>query len=224
MKLYHGASGALRAGLAQKGIQPIGDEIRTVMLTSSYPMYFSQVAADAASSWIVVEISPKLLDTFFLVPDLDLPKDRIKSFLGTDAWQTSLEALGTCLHVGAIAPDAFTRLVDIPIRQNKHFYSVFDATNTLMNYKLLGDRYKWKTRHLFGDPIPPEVLDDPIIGPVVEFPHEGLTISEFEHGKVVRKYKLPPCPGERYGHGYQKKLLAADTKIEAALAAVGKRG
>ena len=226
----------LRKGLRPRGERKLGQwqhsvpsNARSVYLTSAYPMHFAFNAEPPSTTFVIFEIETERLDTFFLLPDEDvleqagrkhdnIPgdmkertlyyRDEIERWLGSDAWQRSLKAMGTCQYLGTIPVEAISRMVEIPRKLNKGLAFSFDASISLLNYAIVGDRYEWKTRHLFGDPLPDHLFDDPMWGAWIEFPHEGLMLSEFEDGRVVRKRKLPPCKGERHGRAFQEKLMA----------------
>lgn len=67
---------------------------------------------------------------------------------GTTGWRLSLRALGTCCHLGRMPPEAITRAVRWPHRPNVRQMLVWDPTITLMNQRIVGDRYRALTRRL----------------------------------------------------------------------------
>ena len=67
----------------------------------------------------------------------------------TTWWEASLKHLGTCSHRGPVPPDAITRAVWWPRKDNGSMVMMWDPTITLMNQRIMGDRYKIMTRKLF---------------------------------------------------------------------------
>lgn len=68
----------------------------------------------------------------------------------TTWWEASLKYLGTCSHHGLIPPDAITGAVSWPHRPNIHVAFVWDPSISLVNQKIMGDRYRVLTRKLMA--------------------------------------------------------------------------
>lgn len=159
---------------------------RCVYLTNSYAPYFAFNAAK--QSCAVIEVETDLLRPGSLYADEDCLEQMMRGRDGVEgtmsqrtlyyrkrqfditgaedkegrvspAYGFSLELLGTCAHRGTILPEAITRAVVWPTKNNAWMQFVWDPTITLLNQKILGNRYKALTAKLFGDPSPVE-LDD----------------------------------------------------------------
>lgn len=144
----------------------------SVYLTRAYGPYFMGAAASNSGSslGVVVEIeSDRIAEN--LVPDEDCLeqanrtsdgirasikkrtryyRSRLPLYAG-GAWAASIAMLGNCCHLGAIPAPAFTRVALIDLTTNSRVLRDFDASITLINYRLLGENYHWMTRRLFGD-------------------------------------------------------------------------
>ena len=161
---------------------------RAVYLTAGYALYFAVNALPAKSlmnrTAVVLEVDTDKLDPLLLLPDEDaveqtsrgwddLPKDwsmlkrtlwyrkNMQGFIGTDAWEKSVKALGTAAYWGTIPAKAITRtaVVDLSIIDPHFVIASLDPTITTMNWKLCGAKYKNLTRFLFGDPLAPDEND-----------------------------------------------------------------
>jgi hypothetical protein len=69
-------------------------------------------------------------------------------------WQVSLFALGTCCYLGDVPPEAITRAVRWPHKPNIWMAFVWDPTISMINQRIMGDRYRALTAMLFGGEIP----------------------------------------------------------------------
>jgi len=72
-------------------------------------------------------------------------------------YKWSLDVLGTCAHMGRIPSSAIVKVA----RWNTKvavLQFVFDPTITLMNYRIMGPRYRYLMAKLMGEPLPE--LDD----------------------------------------------------------------
>ena len=152
-----------------------------VYLTNAYALWFAYVASsESGGDMVVVEIDTALLNPFRFVPDEDFLEQatRTQSGLGlapTDKpmkyrnrwycrhirefsqhWEDSLKHLGNCSYDGDIPTSAITRFAVIPgYRAPGLVMAGIDPSITLMNYKLLGEKYCNWTRWAFGDPLEP---------------------------------------------------------------------
>jgi hypothetical protein len=131
----------------------------------------------------VLEVETDRLNPFCLVPDEDaveqtarghddLPpgwdmhrrtrhyRDRLmRDYANGKAWETSLRAMGTCAHLGAIPPSAITRVafVDI-VAQRGLVWAAIDAVVAVRAFRFAGSIHAALTAHIFGDPLPTDPL------------------------------------------------------------------
>lgn len=152
-----------------------------VYLTQGYSLYFAINAAkgiDGASilaDLAIVEVDTDRVVPENLIPDEDaveqtnrgkdaLPKGwdmekrtrwyRKRMPLYNDGqWQTSIEALGTCSHLGIVPVTALTRIARLDLRQNIALRFACDPTISLMNHQIMGHYYRALTAFIFGDEI-----------------------------------------------------------------------
>lgn len=144
-----------------------------VYLSDCYAPHFAFKAADArGGDCAVIEIETNRLPTpHFLLPDEDcleqsgrgvdgVPgnmrertlhyrREMFRRFAGSDAWELSLEYLGTCCYHGIVPPGAITRVATWPHRPNIKLLLVWDLSVSLENQRVCGDRYRVLTRKLF---------------------------------------------------------------------------
>lgn len=128
----------------------------------------------------VIQIDVSKLDHFKLVPDEDVLEQsgrrydnvkgkmkqrtrwyrtRLKQYRGTEAWLASLEAMGTCGHIGPIPVEAISRVAYWDLRNAPRFtFANMDAMICLANYRFVGDKYKNLTNQLFDIPTINELL------------------------------------------------------------------
>jgi hypothetical protein len=106
-------------------------------------------------------VSPKRLlpdeDAIFAANKQDFPESYHPQLLksirdslhlrNSGEWEKSLNLLGTCAHLGKIAPECIRRIAIIP----KEYFLHWDASITPMNFNLLGSHYQAQTARLFGD-------------------------------------------------------------------------
>jgi len=103
-------------------------------------------------------------------------RSMLKRFQGSDAWELSLEYLGTCAYHGIVPPGAITRIVTWPHKPNIGLMLTWDLSVSLINQKVCGDRYRVLTKKLFdgefSHPPPAEAvvarrwLNDPPLPPI----------------------------------------------------------
>lgn len=145
-----------------------------VYLTNAYALHFAIVAADKGKDdLLVVEVDTALVSIYNMVPDEDFleqtsrkegpaPLDRPMAFRTRwyrkrqlDFWQywpDSVEHLGTAGHYGPIPPRAITRYAIIYRQQiGELIMAGMDPSITLVNYKLLGPKYRNWMRWTFCD-------------------------------------------------------------------------
>ncbi len=152
-----------------------------VYLTDTYPSYFAINAIDTNElgqengvEAAVLQIDVSRLNLRHLVPDEDVLEqagrghDRIegdmirrtrhyrklvKQYKGTDVWTESLQAMGTCAHIGIIPPEAISRVAFFDIRKAASFtWANMDAMICLANYRFCGSKYRNFNNLLFDLP------------------------------------------------------------------------
>lgn len=95
-------------------------------------------------------------------------RSRLEDFIGTTGWQTSLSAMGTCAHLGAIPPEAITRVATFGLRASQPIaWQAMDAMPAVAGFRLAGVKHRELLAHIFGDDKPKPVC---AMGrPLVEF-------------------------------------------------------
>ena len=169
MRLFHGTSTKKLDQILKNGLTPRGRKKSNwkdypsakdrVYLTKAYALFFGSLAAqEDDSEGVVLEVSG--IDIGKLVPDedalaqakfTDLPVlDTMTLKQRTRYWRDnapkytcltndSLRLLGNCAHMGTIPPIEIEKYVTFdPVQVTL----VCDPTITLMNYRLLGDKYE----------------------------------------------------------------------------------
>ena len=156
-----------------------------VYLTSVYAGYFAYQAAKSSKLGIL-EIDTDKLDSELFRPDEDfleqatrngktsnrqlkqlkkrsMPertawfREHLDEF--AEAWQASVEHLGTCSYLGGIPPEAITRASVFDYKKNALIASeLLEPTITIANFKFCANRYHALTRWLMGEDIDPDVL------------------------------------------------------------------
>lgn len=154
---------------------------------------------------VVIEIETDLLEPSRLVPDEDvleqvgrmqkggdgLPshwdmKKRTRHYRGLTLeyaqqgldFEWSMQVMGTGGFMGAVMPEAFTRVAIIDIaKQAELAMTYLDSQVSVQNYRFLGSRYRALTKMIFGDE--PDPVDE--LGSVMGFPTidlEGLEVVQ----------------------------------------------
>jgi hypothetical protein len=150
-----------------------------VYLTDAYPLYFSTQASGKDDRWAIVEVDTDWLDLARMAADEDaveqsgrgrdgLPKGwtmrqrtiHYRKIIRQFSWQDSLAAMGTCGYYGAIGRTAITRVAFVAWKGRGDIVSVaLDPTITILNYQLIGGKYKAFNRWLM-DGIAPVAEDE----------------------------------------------------------------
>lgn len=142
----------------------------SVYLTDAYAPYFSFNAADDDGGMGVVVVDHDYLDEFRLLADEDALEQSSRSgdsvsgkiIKGTMArrtayyrrWATkyadagfdaswSLQVLGTARYAGEIPPEAIVKVIEWTSQEIPHLPFIFDPTITLLNYHIMGGRYRY---------------------------------------------------------------------------------
>jgi len=150
-----------------------------VYLTDAYAAYFAMAASKDDEYWLLLEIETDLLPEDGFAPDEDCleqanraqtahlgdMKARTKFWRGQvkrlrHLWRDSLKGLGTCQYTGTIPPEAITRAVSYDPRSNGVItWRVADPTITIINYQILGAKYRGLTRWFFEDDVQPKDIE-----------------------------------------------------------------
>lgn len=150
-----------------------------VYLTDAYAPYFAAHSADTPNGeqWGIVEVDTDLLDDDAFVPDEDWLEqasrhggvggapdgfDRLSmndrtcwfrdnSHRFSHTWKLSLEGLGNCAHLGEVPSEAITRVsIFNPEHNPTMAFAALDPQISLLNYRLLGNKYRALTRWFAG--------------------------------------------------------------------------
>lgn len=147
---------------------------KCVYLTDTYPLYFAIHAARTHGKPTIVEIDTSKLNPFNLFPDEDVLEQAGRNYdnwthldmvrrtkiyrkemfnYGPDAWRKSLNAMGTCAHLGTIPVKAITKIAIIDNEiQPRLCWTAMDASISLMNFKFCATKYKAITNWIFQYP------------------------------------------------------------------------
>lgn len=154
----------------------ISSHPNSVYLTTAYALYFASRAAKDKDDLVLLEVVPTALPALW-APDEDALEQALRNkdgVPGTVAGRTryyrgllaanrgpftapvvqdSLRALGTCVHMGTVWPNAITRYAVIDRQQvdKSLMWQAIDPTITITNYQLCGSRYRNMVRWVFGD-------------------------------------------------------------------------
>lgn len=175
----------LKHGIKPRGVKKKSNWLgcpshpKAVYLTTAYAGYYAICAINKDDERAaIIEIDETKLDPCKLVPDEDAceqlmrGRDGIKgtmiertayyrenlvNFAGQH--KTSLNALGTCAHLGRIPPKAITRVAIFDPRKVAIASCAFlDPCISVLNYQLVGSKYrglmKWMFDHDLGDDAP----------------------------------------------------------------------
>jgi hypothetical protein len=95
------------------------------------------------------------------------------------AWEASVKGLGTCAHVGCIPPEAITR---VSLFEPKHHpeiaHASLDPLISILNYSIVGAKYRAITRWFFEAVEPQDIFSDPLAN------HPGVPE---EHRRAMRR-------------------------------------
>jgi hypothetical protein len=154
-----------------------------VYLSDAYPIYFAGIAAKDKDDLAVVEVDTTHLAPFALVPDEDYleqatrsgngpaPIDKPMAFrtrwyrqrLGgfSQYWKDSVEGLGNAAYLGTVPTSAITRVATLD--HDTYIKLILDGMDpmiSLLNYRLMGTKYRNYVHWLFGDELEPDPWDD----------------------------------------------------------------
>lgn len=175
------AKRAMIEGIAPRGRRKgnFGHSIESskhhVYLTDAYAAYFAFNATRKESEAAIIEVDTRFLFPLFLNADEDVLEQagrgrdhlnpewdmkkrtrwyRDRLHLRQWDYKTSLEAMGTCAHLGTIAPNAITRIAFIDMKHpNLELLRVMslDPAISIINYQLMQKKYRSINRWIFGD-------------------------------------------------------------------------
>ena len=155
-----------------------------IYLTDAYAIYFAGNAAklDKNERLAVIEIDTEKLNPFWMAPDEDFLEQATRKQAGenlaptnkpmkfrtrwyrkrllnfTPSWQLSLEHMGNCTYHNHIPTSAITRIAFIePDAYARMIWMAgLDPMITIMNYRIMGLKYRNSIKQLFHDPITEE--------------------------------------------------------------------
>jgi len=221
VKLYHGTDDTKLNSILKHGLLPRSrkkgnwkdapSRSDCVYLTNAYAPYFINTStAKKDGMGLILEVDTNKLNERKLLPDEDAIeqtgrrndgvegdcfkraryfRDRLHNY-DDGQWEQSLDVLGTCAYKGKIPNYAITRIALIPYL----YFLWWDASITLMNYRLLGGKYRNQTARLFGDR-PPD-LSDPFGLNEWRVPMSGHTVWDVVDGGVFNGRQIQH-PDER---------------------------
>lgn len=175
-----------------------------VYLTTAYAPYFAMAACENGESWGIVEVDTTDLETARFQPDEDFIEQasrgnelipvsgivertawvryRLDNF--AHHWRDSIEGLGNCAYAGEVPGIAVTRVAIFDPSSNQMVTTVAkDPTITLLNYAIMGGKYRALSRWFMGEDITPNDIGESITG--------ALGLSSDQESAARRN--LPPA-------------------------------
>jgi hypothetical protein len=178
--------------ILREGIRPRGDDPgnwkhtvtsnpRCVYLTTTYPLYFAQMAGEGYGDVAIFEVDGARLQRNRLLPDEDFLQDATKDDpkwqarfeiwgvkgmkarvmwfrreiyarnLGKGLALQSLERMGTCCHDGNVSRETLTRIALIPKDVSIALIAYYDPLVCIMNYHTVGWLHQRGVALMFGD-------------------------------------------------------------------------
>lgn len=156
-----------------------------VYMSNAYAPYFAVQACEKKAFPAVLEIDVHKLNPFCLCPDEDFLEQAFgkREFPDWDMtqrtryyrenleifapnWELSLEHMGNCSYLGTIPSKAITR---IAILDHKHketcllLATCLDPTISIINYHIVGKKYRGITKWIFGDDLGEDAQDAPVM-------------------------------------------------------------
>lgn len=211
MLLYHGTTETVARLALKEGLKPRGrrkgnwescpSHPQAVYLTNAYAGYYAICAIKPGERGAVIEIDETQLDPCKLAPDEDACeqlmrgrdgikgtmiertnyyRENLKQFRGQH--KTSLRAMGTCAHLGKIPASAITRVAIFDPRKISITSCFFlDPCISILNYRLVGNKYrgltKWLFGHDLGEDAPSEIRADTIVVPTYILPPDAEKVQ-----------------------------------------------
>ena len=180
--LFHGTSERFLKTILSDGLRPRGtadgdgnwDDFPSrpdmVYLTTAYPLYFAQCAAEGGERLLIVETRLDSLMESLIHPDEDVVSQSIARHEGIPlreahqvvidnlevyqhAWESALNAMGNVAYQGAIPANDLTRYALVDLEKLNPFLSMamLDPSITPLNYMIKGAWYRHFTSWCFGD-------------------------------------------------------------------------
>lgn len=181
-----------------------------VYLTNAYALHFAIVAAKEEEDLLVVEVDTdkSVWVSMNMVPDEDFleqisrkvgpaPLDKPMAYRTRwyrkrqldfwHHWQESVNHLGTAGHYGPIPLRAITRYAVIPRERSAELTMAgMDPSITLMNYRIVGPRYRNWMRWTFGDELVTPSDDDVVRSDSMkDLSRDGIIVYEVVDGKKI---------------------------------------
>jgi hypothetical protein len=199
----------LKDGLKPRGKKAKGNWRHTmsscpdaIYLTDAYAVYFAWTATRDGDDMLIIEIDTDRLDFFNLVPDEDFleqasrksgpaPLDKSMKYRTSwyrrrlmefsENWINSIKHLGTCAYMRSIPPEAITRYAIIPgDRTSELVMAGMDPSISLMNYHIMGEKYRNWVRWAFGDPLEGETEGPFAHAYMSKLARDGIVVVERE--------------------------------------------
>lgn len=174
----HVAKNASTRGLLPRGMtgrnnwKKVPSNRKCIYLTSAYAFHYAKASSRDNLAGIV-EIDTEELNPFMLWADEDAleqaSRNEMAAHIPTMEARTryfrtkledyalsgmgatwSLKAIGNCTHCGPIPPEAVTRVVLIRDWANPTFTMAFDPVPAILNFQILGDRYREMQKLFLG--------------------------------------------------------------------------
>lgn len=174
MKLYHGTSAKNLEKILSQGLKPRGrrkgnwqefpSRSDMVYLTTAYAPFFA--LQSGSDKGLIIEVDCELDD---LYPDEDFIAQVITKQTKSDLHKVhgevrknlefykhhaidSIHGLGNCCHKGCISTHSISRYVLIDFKERSDLVMQFgDPQISLMNYAILGEKYRSTIAWLFSD-------------------------------------------------------------------------
>lgn len=183
-----------------------------VYLTNAYAGYFAAVAADDEEEMAIIEVETDDLDEDFMCPDEDFMeqasrgqtldnegfeglleagsdmkertlwfRDNILAF--SHMWRESIKHLGTCCYYSGIDPSDILRVSFINQKAAaKMVMLAMDPSICLMNYQIIGGKYRTLTQWFMGEPVEVEQLST--WGVTANMPPQFRTQADAHHAAL----------------------------------------
>ncbi len=120
-------------------------------------------------------------------------RNHLERYADGEAWKKSLTAMGNCCHLGPIDPSAISRIAVIDrSKQEMLCFQAMDPTISIMNYQIIGKKYRGFSKWIFGEDLGEDAPRD-TFGSVEVMKELALKwgISE-QHAEAMRfDYILP---------------------------------
>jgi hypothetical protein len=106
-------------------------------------------------------------------------RDRLEIF--AEHWTQSIAGIGNAAHLGRISPEAFTRIGYFRPNGCDAMFWAIDPTITLLNYQIMGPKYRSLTRWFVGEPLTPAEFFGEHVWPLHKDRMNSEQLAELEH-------------------------------------------